>query len=244
MRVWDVNPGYLNRQSLFGEHGEIHAILSIITHHKKGYARHPETLRWKTKLGALKHRHDLVVSEMQLRGYQHHSPAITQGPPSWPSEFIDPPGKQFAILRNKYSNREPGRIPLPQTTQQLWAQHKYSVLARDVDRYRKIGRLLAQPGNDVSFEQLALDLVEMLRDCPPEGRLMNALYHMWGYVSQFVQPTRPDIQSNPTALITAIRELSFKHGVNYLLESTALSDLRAWVSAVEEHGGGSSCPSK
>jgi hypothetical protein len=32
MRVWDVNPGYLNRPSLLGEHREIHAIVSILTH--------------------------------------------------------------------------------------------------------------------------------------------------------------------------------------------------------------------
>jgi hypothetical protein len=31
MRVWDADPGYLNRQSLLGEHREIHAILSIVT---------------------------------------------------------------------------------------------------------------------------------------------------------------------------------------------------------------------
>ena len=46
MRIWDVNPGYLNRQSLLGEHRELHAIVSIIKNNKKGYSRHPETLRW------------------------------------------------------------------------------------------------------------------------------------------------------------------------------------------------------
>jgi hypothetical protein len=99
MRVWDVDPGYLNRQSLLGEHRVIHAILSIVTN--KGYARHPETLRWKDRLGALRHRHDLIVSEMQLRGYQHHSPVTVQGSSSWPNEFVDPPGKQFTILRTR-----------------------------------------------------------------------------------------------------------------------------------------------
>lgn len=101
MRVWDVDPGYLNRQSLLGEHREIHAILSIVTNNKKGYARHPETLRWKDRLGALKHRHNLVVSEMQLRGYLHHSPVTVQGSSSWPDEFVDPLGKQFTILRTR-----------------------------------------------------------------------------------------------------------------------------------------------
>ncbi|HLP46574.1 MAG TPA: pyrimidine dimer DNA glycosylase/endonuclease V, partial [Candidatus Kapabacteria bacterium] len=63
MRIWDVNPGYLNRQSLLAEHREIHAIFAVITRGKKGYSRHPETLRWSGKLGLLKKRHDLLVSE-------------------------------------------------------------------------------------------------------------------------------------------------------------------------------------
>ena len=236
MRVWDVNPGYLNRQSLLGEHREIHAILSIVNHGKKGYAHHPETLRWKSRLEALKHRHDLVVSEMRLRGYQHHSPVAVQGPPSWPDEFVDPPARQFTILQDKYRDREPGRIPLPQTTQQLWAQHKYSVLARAPVYYRQIGQVLAQPKNELPFEQLALKSVQMLRTRPPEGRLMDALRHMWGHVSQFADPTHRDIQNhdvqNSLAVsINVIRELSLKHHVVYLIESTALSDLHAWISA-------------
>jgi hypothetical protein len=46
MRVWDVNPGDLNRQSLLREHRDIHAVVSILTHAKQGDARHPETRRW------------------------------------------------------------------------------------------------------------------------------------------------------------------------------------------------------
>jgi len=30
MRLWDINPGYLNRQSLLGEHRELHGIVSIL----------------------------------------------------------------------------------------------------------------------------------------------------------------------------------------------------------------------
>ena len=30
MRIWDVNPGYLNRQSLLGEHRELHGIYIIL----------------------------------------------------------------------------------------------------------------------------------------------------------------------------------------------------------------------
>jgi hypothetical protein len=218
VRVWDVNPGYLNRQSLLGEHREIHAIVSIITHGKKGYAHHPETLRWKEGLAALKYRHDLVVSEMRLRGYRHHSPVTAQGPLAWPAEFVDPLASQFAILETKYRDREPGRIPLPQSAQQLWAQHEYSIRARGpTDRCQ----------DKLPFEQLAHECVGILRTRPSEDLVMDALRRMWEHVSQFAG----NIPDNPVALIEVLRDLSFRHHAVYLLESTALSDLHAWISA-------------
>jgi hypothetical protein len=231
VRVWDVDPGYLNRQSLLGEHREIHGLLSIVIHDKKGYAQHPETLRWKNHLAALKHRHDLVVSEMRLRGYRHHSPVTIGGALIWPDRFVDPPGEQFAILKGKYLNREPGRIPLPQTAQQLWAQHKYSALARDPGYYRSTGQRLARSGDSVPIDHLALELVALLRKRVPEGRLINALQHLWGHVSQFAQTPHPGVHTDPESLIASIRELSVKHNVTYLTESTALSDLHAWIAA-------------
>lgn len=76
MRIWDIDPGYLNRQSLLGEHRELHGIVSIIRHNKKGYSRHPETLRRLGHGWALKHRHRLLVAEMQLRGYVDRTPVL------------------------------------------------------------------------------------------------------------------------------------------------------------------------
>ena len=68
MRIWDLNPGYLNRQSLLGEHRELHGIVSILVNKKKGYAKHPETLRWVKHGWALTMRHNLLAAEMSLRG--------------------------------------------------------------------------------------------------------------------------------------------------------------------------------
>ena len=69
MRVWDLPAGYLNRQSLLGEHRELHGIHSILTRNKTGYASHPETLRWVRTLSGLAMRHRQLVAEMSLRGY-------------------------------------------------------------------------------------------------------------------------------------------------------------------------------
>jgi hypothetical protein len=74
VRIWDIPAHKLCRQHLLGEHRELHAIWSILTQGKKGYTRHPETLRWCGKLNALYLRHDTLVWEMTRRGYNHASP--------------------------------------------------------------------------------------------------------------------------------------------------------------------------
>ncbi len=148
-----------------------------------GYAHHPETKRWREHLDALRMRHEMLVAEIRLRGYRHQSPVTFRGEISWPEGFVDPPLQQFAILRERYRGKEPGRIPLPRTAQQMWAQHKYSALARDPGLYRTLGRWVATAGNAV-LEDLALELTLMLRKPPTSGGLRNALEHLWGYVNQ------------------------------------------------------------
>ena len=67
MRVWDIEAGVLCNNHLLWEHWEMHAIWKILTENKKGYAHHPETLRWKGKLLALYSRHETVAAEMTRR---------------------------------------------------------------------------------------------------------------------------------------------------------------------------------
>lgn len=74
LRIWDIKPAFLCRNHLLGEHRELHAVWAVITQGKKGYSRHPETLRWRGKLAALYLRHAALVFEMKARGYSHASP--------------------------------------------------------------------------------------------------------------------------------------------------------------------------
>ena len=74
MRIWDLSPKVLCRQHLLGEHRELHSIWTVIVEGKKGYSKHPETLRWIDSLGALYLRHEELAKEMQARGYKHLSP--------------------------------------------------------------------------------------------------------------------------------------------------------------------------
>ena len=74
MRIWDISPEKLCRAHLLGEHRELHGLWNILTQGKKGYSRHPETLRWVGKEAALYARHELLVEEMNRRKYSHASP--------------------------------------------------------------------------------------------------------------------------------------------------------------------------
>ena len=103
MRIWDIEPAKLCRQHLLGEHRELHAIWSILTRGKKGYSRHPETMRWKGKLLALYRRHDKLVKEMKKRRYEHHSPldhGLAKGG-RVQKEYVDSYKEQVRILKNK-----------------------------------------------------------------------------------------------------------------------------------------------
>jgi hypothetical protein len=103
MRIWDISPKKLCRPHLLGEHRELHAIWSIIVNNKKGYSNHPETLRWNGKLKALYLRHEKLVKEMEIRGFNHKSPLdikFAKGN-NKQKEHVDSIEKQIRILRNK-----------------------------------------------------------------------------------------------------------------------------------------------
>ena len=231
MRIWDVSPGYLSRQRLLGEHRELHGLVSILVHGKSGYARHPETLRWVGCVSGLIRRHEALAAEMRLRGYTDKTPLPShQGRVRWPRVFITPPGDQFALLGQKYREGESGRVPLPSNGQQLWAQHKYSVLARDPEEYKAIGRRVARMRRGAGLESLSVDLVEILRQAPPAGRVTNALEHMWGYVSIDATPDDQTlVQHSVATMLDTIARLALQRRISYLLESTALSELATFL---------------
>lgn len=105
MRVWDINPKYLCRKHLLGEHRELHGLWNILTKYKGkgGYSRHPETLRWVGKTKALFNRHESLVLEMTKRAYQHHSPLdrkLAKGSAEQ-KVFIDTIKRQKELLKEK-----------------------------------------------------------------------------------------------------------------------------------------------
>jgi hypothetical protein len=103
VRIWDLDPTLLCDRHLLGEHRELHAIWAILTTGKRGYAHHPETLRWRGRLAALYARHEAEVAEMRRRGFRHASPldpelatgAVLQ------SELVDSAAVQRALLASR-----------------------------------------------------------------------------------------------------------------------------------------------
>jgi len=103
MRIWDISPSNLCRQHLLGEHRELHAMWTILTTGKKGYANHPETIRWIGKLKAMLLRHEALVIEMGKRGYHHYSPLDPELSTGSDKQdmFINTIEEQWQILKQK-----------------------------------------------------------------------------------------------------------------------------------------------
>lgn len=229
MRIWDINPGYLNRQSLLGEHRELHGIVSIIVNGKKGYSKHPETIRWVGYGWALKQRHNELASEMALRGFTDRTPVTTESNHDiWPMTYIDAPHVQFSLLKEKYIDKEMGRIPLPKNEQELWSHHKYSVLARDPSTYKQIGHCVSN--QEIGFAELSLTLVKILRTRPSDGGARNAIQHMWGHVRAKNEQNNCAIETWPLlTLLDTVQKSAMETNEPYLTKSTALSELMTWL---------------
>jgi uncharacterized protein YbgA (DUF1722 family) len=227
MRIWDLAAGYLNRGSLLGEHRELHGVYSILTNGKTGYARHPETLRWTAALSGLAQRHQQLAAEMHLRGYTDRTPlSCNTSGAQWPSSFVDAPGEQVTLLRQKYVGKPKGRIPLPRNAQELWTQHKYSVMARSSRACQSIGRSVARMHRNTPYSTLLEDLTWILREIPSEGQLLNAIEHMWGYVrDDATVEERADARTSPAKLLAHTQRLALRRRQRFLLSSTALSEL-------------------
>lgn len=231
MRIWDINPGYLNRQSLLGEHRELHGIVSIIKNNKKGYSKHPETLRWIGYGWALRQRHKLLSAEMALRGYTDKSPVnLRSNLEHWPDTFIDPPHIQLKLLKQKYVGKDKGRISLPKTVQDLWNQHKYSVLARDPLLYKKLDRMILGNTTIHNFSDLSKQLTLTLRKRPSVNGIFYSLDKMWECAFASDMGNKPDTSNwAPRKMLKETQHLAMSFDEADLMTSTAISELESWI---------------
>ena len=176
MRVWDVHPGYLSRKRLLGQHAEIHGVWSVLTKAHQGYSHHPETKRWRDQLPWLAQVHNLTAAEMQLRGFNHHSPVGPGGEPLDGLKYVDSPFRQFVLLRDKQSNDAGARIPLPRDFQEFWRFHEYAVMAQGEEQYKSISAKIKNAGPALGDSEDDIQIVlKVLRLRPQPGIMRTVL---------------------------------------------------------------------
>ena len=111
-----------------------------MTKRKKGYSKHPETLRWKGKLLALYKRHEKLVKErtnftkictvwkfdrisntMKKRGYKHNSDLdfLLANGGAVQKIFVDTPDNQKRILKRKNAIAKSKSILVPSRSSQF-----------------------------------------------------------------------------------------------------------------------------
>jgi len=74
-RMWGVNPRFLCRKHLLGEHSEMHQEVGTLENHQYGrkiVEGHAKKKQVDTSL--IKERHDKLAGEMEERGMNHDSP--------------------------------------------------------------------------------------------------------------------------------------------------------------------------
>lgn len=74
-RMWMVDPVYMCREHLLGEHSELHQLVGTIRNHDHGEAiveGHADEGNVDTT--KINHRHIILVAEMNRRGMDHDSP--------------------------------------------------------------------------------------------------------------------------------------------------------------------------
>ena len=237
MRVWDIHPGYLSRQSLLGQHAEIHAVYSVLCGCRKGYSRHPETMRWKNHLELLVDRHDLTVKEMVLRGFNHFSKIQkkknnTEIKKIKILSYVDKPARQFELLREKYLRKgQSGRIPLPKNSSSFWAHHKYSIMGRGYRYYQEIQGFL-KTREDYPIEkdnELIEKVFYYMAKSPTEKSLKNVMDHLWGYFKNVCSEEerrtfRALKQEKPDRQLDYLFSLAQTYNQDYLLQSTIFAD--------------------
>ena len=99
-------------------------------------------------------------------------------------------------------------------------------MARSPQTSRSIGRTVARLSSGAPLSDLARELIWILRESPTQGRLLNAVEHMWGHVRD--NATSDDLRAtrkSPAQLPVCTQRLALRFRDRFLLASTALSEL-------------------
>jgi len=228
MRIWDINPGYLNNEKIIEEINDIKKIISAIA--TKRHSMNDEINRWTNNIWGLNNRAKLLQEESKIRKINKiEIDLLPFNDQFHTNTYIDYPYKQYQILQNEITHNTYSRIPIPLSAQHLWSHHKYSVMSRDINEYKKIGNTVSTMKPKDGYKELALTLSQLLKIKPSEGGIRNALQHMWGYFNKSsIQSANID-SICLLDLLKIIQKLAYQQNKLYIIHSTALSDLAIWI---------------
>lgn len=221
--VFDVDAGFLDDKLLAEQMRLVSGLLNAGQTNRTG-SHGP--LAWQGHEDALALKLNQLMEEMRLR--DHAVPGnvpVTDEAILWPTLDAGSLAEQLAGLTARVTQGQAGRIRLPKNDHELWASYKYSVLARNTKAYTVFGQRVAS--RSIPANQLWLSMVSASRLAPAKAGLRNSFQHLWGYVSGHskLSPQTQDLAS----LASDIQTLAVKHQVSYLMNSTALGELRAWL---------------
>ncbi|PIE98804.1 MAG: hypothetical protein CR988_01480 [Treponema sp.] len=172
-------------------------------------------------------RSKLLISEMEFRNIDF-SIAYKDYLPLELKIDVNTPAEEFKILSTILNKT--GRIPIPLSAQELWKHHKYSVMARSIPIYKKIGRRVSQKCSYSDFEELTMLLTQVLNQQPSDGGIKNVLQHLWGYISKVSTLQKSEIPDlSFSDLLDEICYCVLKIQEPYLMVSTAITELKVWT---------------
>ncbi|WP_166269661.1 DUF1722 domain-containing protein [Marinobacter caseinilyticus] len=222
--VFDIDAGFLDDELLAEQMRLLAGLVNARSRANNADSRVP--IHWQGHEDALAMRLNHVIEEMRLRGHANPgSVPLTSEAMLWPSLDAGALQAQLACVSARAADNKRGRIRLPRNDHELWASYKYSILARNSQSYQTFGQRVAV--RSVPIEQLWLSMVNASRVAPSRGGIQNALQHMWGYVSS--QSTLNPQTEDLAGLAKELQALAANHQVSYLLNSTALGELRSWL---------------
>ncbi len=136
------------------------------------------------------------------------------------------PYVQLCELKNINTD---ARIPIPKNAQQLWSHHKYSIMARDVNLYKEIGKEVADNKSQEYFEKLCLLLSRKLTEKPAKKAILNSLQHMWGYISDWSDIKKSEVvKLSLKEFFEQIQRCVELSNQEYLMQQTATVELGTW----------------
>jgi hypothetical protein len=231
-QILDIHPGYLGNQHIADEYCFLQTVLTGHSDRATRASAKQGLQQWPKYSWAAYHRYCWLEAELNFRG-------IVQQPPQtkfekignenlWPESSCTP-AQQFKVISEMRIHADTARLPIPKNAQQVWAQHKYSIMARNNNLYREMGQKVAGLKTELEFADLLDELTYILRLQPSEGGLRNAAQHMWGHVSGNEKVDK-DFVDWPLSRL--LREIIFRvidQEETYLLHSTALTELQTWL---------------